>query len=70
MGGSGAQSSDKQEQQKEKDSQKGFQKTCYYELLGAERDADDKTLNKAYKKASLKWHPDKNKDTDTTEVFQ
>ena len=24
----------------------------------------------AYKKAALKWHPDKNQDRDTTEIFQ
>jgi preprotein translocase subunit Sec63 len=62
MGGSNAQSSEKEDQQKAKDAQKGFTKICYYELLGCERDADDKTLNRAYKKSSLKWHPDKNKD--------
>lgn len=38
--------------------------------MGCEKGADDKTLNKGYKKASLKWHPDKNKETDTTEIFQ
>jgi len=35
-----------------------------------ERDANDKEIAKGYKKASLKWHPDKNPNEDTTERFQ
>jgi len=46
--------------------EKGFTKVCYYEILSIERSATDKEINKAYKKSSLKWHPDKNKDKDTT----
>ncbi|KAJ9474494.1 Protein SIS1 [Pseudozyma hubeiensis] len=34
----------------------------YYQVLGVSKDADDDTLKKAYKKAALKWHPDRNKD--------
>ncbi|KIS67228.1 uncharacterized protein UMAG_04332 [Mycosarcoma maydis] len=34
----------------------------YYQVLGVAKDADDETLKKAYKKAALKWHPDRNKD--------
>lgn len=45
-------------------------KTCYYELLELERTATQKDIEKAYKKAALKWHPDKNKDEDTTDKFQ
>lgn len=48
---------------------KGFSKTCYYELLDVDRKADTKAIMKAYKKAALKWHPDKNRDMDTTEKF-
>ncbi|KAK0418701.1 hypothetical protein QR680_013724 [Steinernema hermaphroditum] len=33
-----------------------------YVLLGVEKDGDDAAVKKAYRKAALKWHPDKNPD--------
>ena len=30
--------------------------------VGVGRDADDDALKKAYRKAALKWHPDRNAD--------
>ena len=34
----------------------------YYNILGVARDADDKTIKKAYRDLALKWHPDRNPD--------
>jgi len=34
----------------------------YYKTLGVERNANDNQIKKAFKKLSIKYHPDKNKD--------
>lgn len=35
---------------------------CLYKTLGVPKNADDKQIKKAFKKLSIKYHPDKNKD--------
>ena len=34
----------------------------YYVVLGVERDASSDVIKSAYRKAALKWHPDRNPD--------
>eukprot|EP01062_Namystynia_karyoxenos_P077779 TRINITY_DN7905_c0_g1_i1.p1 TRINITY_DN7905_c0_g1~~TRINITY_DN7905_c0_g1_i1.p1 ORF type:complete len:305 (+),score=95.48 TRINITY_DN7905_c0_g1_i1:92-916(+) len=42
----------------------------YYAMLGVEKDADERAIEKAYKKLSLKVHPDKNKAAGADEAFK
>lgn len=44
----------------------------YYSILGVEKNADETALKKAYKKSSLKWHPDRHQDNkeNATKKFQ
>ena len=39
----------------------------YYEVLGVARDADEKAVKKAYRKAAMKYHPDRNPDDPSAE---
>lgn len=36
--------------------------TAYYQILGINKNATSEEIAKAYKKQSLKWHPDRHKD--------
>jgi len=43
-------------------------KRDYYEVLGVQRDADEATLKKAYRRLAMKHHPDRNPDDAEAEL--
>ncbi len=45
-------------------------KRDYYEILGVDRDADQKTIKKAYRKLAMKYHPDVNHEEGAADKFK
>jgi molecular chaperone DnaJ len=39
-------------------------KTCYYVILGAEKDEDTKSIKSKYRKLAMQYHPDRNPDNE------
>ncbi len=42
----------------------------YYQILGISSSASKQEIKQAYRKMSLKWHPDRNPNVDVTEMMQ
>jgi curved DNA-binding protein len=42
----------------------------YYKILGVERESNDETIKKAYRKLARKYHPDVSKEKDAEEKFK
>ena len=64
--------SSRQEEQKEKvvGSPGSDASVCHYTVLSINRTATDIEIKKAYKMAALKHHPDKNQQTDSSDMFR
>ena len=47
-----------------------MEKRDYYEVLGVDKSADDKTIKSAFRKLAKKYHPDVNKEPDAADKFK
>ncbi|MGN6734266.1 MAG: DnaJ domain-containing protein [Candidatus Binatia bacterium] len=46
------------------------QKRDCYEVLGVDRNATQERIKQAYRQLAMKYHPDRNPDSDATERFK
>ena len=46
------------------------QQRDYYEVLGVSRDADERTIQRAFQQLALRYHPDRNKEPDAEARFK
>ena len=47
-----------------------MEKRDYYDVLGVDKNADDKTIKSAFRKLAKKYHPDVSKEPDAAEKFK
>jgi len=47
-----------------------MEKRDYYEVLGVDKNADEKTIKSAFRKLAKKYHPDVNKEPDAADKFK
>ncbi|RZN39759.1 MAG: molecular chaperone DnaJ [Methanosarcinales archaeon] len=46
------------------------EKKDYYDVLGVQKDADEKQIKKTYRKLAMQYHPDRNQEPDAEEKFK
>ena len=46
------------------------EKRDYYEVLGIDKNADEQTIKRAFKRLAMKYHPDRNQEPGAEEKFK